>query len=215
MPRRIIGRLAAALLSCALLAGLAWAGPLEQAGLVELITLDPSIKLDMRYATPDNFTGQAVYPSAKCYLRRDVAIRLAAAQKALREQGLGLKIFDCYRPFSVQKRFWELVPIEGYVAKPVEENGRPMQGSKHNRGAAVDLTLIDAQGHELEMPTPFDDFTEHAGRAHPGHSLKARANMKKLEATLAAQGFAPLPSEWWHFDGPDWERYELLDAPLD
>jgi beta-N-acetylhexosaminidase/D-alanyl-D-alanine dipeptidase len=215
MARGIAARLLGGLLLGAWLAGAAWAGPLEDAGLVELVTLDPSIKLDIRYATRDNFTGQAVYPSGKCFLRRAVAQRVVAAQKILQEQGLGLKIYDCYRPFNVQKRFWEIMPVEGFVAKPVEENGRPVQGSKHNRGAAVDLTLIDAQGNELEMPTPFDDFSEKAGRAYPGNSLKASANMKKLEATLAAQGFTPLPTEWWHFDGPGWERYELLDAPLD
>lgn len=193
----------------------AWAGPLEEAGLVDVTTLAPSIALDIRYATSDNFTGQPVYPVAKCFLRRDVAQRLAAAQAALEAQGLGLKVFDCYRPFSIQKKFWALVPNENYVAKPVERDGKPAQGSKHNRGAAVDLTLIDAAGRELVMPTGFDDFSEKAGRGYAGNSLEAQANMKKLEAAMTAQGFAPLPSEWWHFDGPGWEGYGLLDAPID
>jgi beta-N-acetylhexosaminidase/D-alanyl-D-alanine dipeptidase len=193
----------------------AGAGPLDDAGLVEVTTLAPSIVLDIRYATADNFTGQPVYPAAKCFLRRDVAQRLVAAQAALQAQGLGLKVYDCYRPFSIQKRFWSLVPNDNYVAKPVEKDGKPFQGSKHNRGAAVDLTLIDAAGRELVMPTGYDDFSEKAGRNYPGNSPEAQANMKKLEAAMTAQGFAPLSSEWWHFDGPGWEGYELLDAPID
>ena len=191
------------------------AGPLEDAGLVDVTKLDPSIVLDIRYATADNFTGQPVYPAAKCFLRHDVAQRVAAAQASLKAQGLGLKVFDCYRPFSIQKKFWALVPNEDYVAKPVEQYGRPAQGSKHNRGAAVDLTLIDAAGRELVMPTGFDDFSEKAGRSYAGNSPEAQANMKKLEAAMAAQGFTPLPSEWWHFDGPGWQAYDLLDAPID
>lgn len=197
------------------LASSAGAGPLEDAGLVEVTKLAPSIVLDIRYATADNFTGQPVYPAAKCFLRRDVAQRLAAAQAALQAQGLGLKVYDCYRPFSIQKRFWSLVPNENYVAKPVEKDGKPFLGSKHNRGAAVDLTLIDASGRELVMPTGFDDFSEKAGRSYAGNTPEAQANMKTLEAAMAAQGFAPLPSEWWHFDGPGWEGFELLDAPID
>ncbi len=213
-PKRRLAALGAAL-ALLIFCGLAWAGPLEQAGLVDITSVEPGIRLDIRYATANNFTGQAVYPAAKCYLRRDVAFRLAAAHQALASEGLGVKVYDCYRPFSVQKRFWELVPDENYVAKPVEKNGKPVIGSKHNRGAAVDITLVDARGDELEMPTPFDDFTEKAGRAHAGNSPAAQANMKKLEAAMTAQGFDPLPSEWWHFDGPGWQGFDLLDVPFD
>ncbi len=203
------------LLFLAALASPAWAGPPESSGLVDVTKLDPSIALDIRYATSDNFTGQTVYPVAKCFLRRPVAERLAAVQAALKADGLGLKVFDCYRPFSIQKKFWTLVPNENYVAKPVEQGGKLVQGSKHNRGAAVDLTLIDAQGRELVMPTGFDDFSEKASRGYSGNSPQAQANMKRLEAAMSSQGFSPLPSEWWHFDGPGWENYDLLDAPID
>lgn len=210
-PRHLLATLSLLLA----LAAPAWAGPLEDADLVDVTKLIPSIALDIRYATADNFTGQPVYPAARCYLRRDVAQRLAAAQAALQARGLGLKVFDCYRPFGIQKRFWELVPNENYVAKPVEKDGRPFQGSKHNRGAAVDLTLIDAAGRELVMPTGYDDFSEKAGRAYAGNSPEAQANMKTLEDAMVAQGFAPLASEWWHFDGPGWEGFDLLDAPFE
>lgn len=187
---------------------------LRAAGLVDIETTSPTIRLDIRYATPDNFTGQAVYPLAKCYLRRDVAERLDRVQKDLAGQGLGLKAFDCYRPFSIQERFWEIVPQEGYVARPVRKDGRPASGSKHNRGAAVDVTLVDASGRELPMPTGFDDFSEKAHRNYRGGDPAALANSRLLEEAMVRQGFAPLPTEWWHFDGPGWEGYELLDIPF-
>ncbi len=192
------------------------AGPAtpEAAGLVDVTTLIPDLKLDIRYATPDNFTHVAVYPAARCFLREDVAKRLARVQADLKKEGLGLKVYDCYRPFSIQQKFWALVPDEDWVAKPVEKNGKPVSGSKHNRGAAVDLTLVDAAGNALPMPSGFDDFTEKARRNYTGGDKAARENSRKLEAAMQKQGFEPLASEWWHFDGPGWQGYELLDVPL-
>lgn len=182
--------------------------------LVEPTKLDPTIRLDLRYATANNFTGVVVYPAARCWLRRDVAERLVRVQARLRAQHLGLALFDCYRPFSVQQRFWALVPDPRYVAEPVVENGKPTAGSKHNRGAAVDLTLVDANGTELPMPTAFDDFSERAHRNAQDASPEALRNRALLEDAMRAEGFEPLPTEWWHFDGPDWQRYELIDQPL-
>ena len=192
------------------------AGPAtpEAAGLVDITKAAPDVKLDIRYATPDNFTHVAVYPAARCFLRADVAKRLARVQADLEKQGLGLKVYDCYRPFSIQKKFWALVPNEDWVAKPVEKDGKPASGSKHNRGAAVDLTLVDAAGKELPMPSGFDDFSEKARRDYAGGDPAARANAKRLEAAMQKAGFDPLPSEWWHFDGPGWQGYELLDVPI-
>lgn len=186
----------------------------EAAGLVDVTTVAPDVKLDIRYATPDNFTHVTVYPAARCFLRADVAARLARVQAELKKQGLGLKVYDCYRPFSIQKKFWALVPNEDWVAKPVEKDGKPASGSKHNRGAAVDLTLVDASGKELPMPSGFDDFSEKARRDYTGGDPAARANSKRLEAAMQKAGFEPLPTEWWHFDGPGWQGYELLDAPI-
>jgi beta-N-acetylhexosaminidase/D-alanyl-D-alanine dipeptidase len=171
--------------------------------------------MDIRYATPDNFTGRAVYPVARCLLRRPVAQSLARVQKALEARGLGLQVWDCYRPFTAQERLWEIVPDERYVARPVRSaDGEPVDGSKHNRGAAVDLTLIDARGNELAMPTAYDDFSERAHRASALWSEPARKNAELLETHMAAEGFLPLPTEWWHFDGPNWERFPLADLPL-
>lgn len=187
---------------------------LRAAGFVEPVTLDRTLVLDIRYATADNFTHRAVYPSARCFLRADVARRLLAAQKELRRQGLGLKIYDCYRPFRVQEAFWKLVPDENYVARPERTNGRITAGSKHNRGAAVDVGLVDAKGRDVPLPTGFDDFTAKAHRDYRDAPPEALENRAILEQAMAAQGFEPLPSEWWHFDGPGWQGYEMLDLPL-
>ena len=189
-------------------------GTPEAAGLVNIETVAPDIRLDIRYATPDNFTGVAVYPAPRCFLRSDVAKRLAQVAADLKKEGLGLKVYDCYRPFSIQKKFFSIVPNEDWVAKPVEKDGKPVSGSKHNRGAAVDLTLVDADGKELPMPSGFDDFTEKARRDYTGGDPAARANARRLEAAMARHGFEPLPTEWWHFDGPGWQGYELLDTPI-
>jgi D-alanyl-D-alanine dipeptidase len=181
---------------------------------VDLAAIDPTIRLDLRYATAENFTGVAIYPVARCLLRPEVAQRLVHVQRRLREEGLGLLVWDCYRPLAVQERFWELVPDERYVARPLRRDGRPVAGSKHNRGAAVDVTLVDESGRPLSMPTGFDDFSARAHRGAPGTPPAARANAARLEAAMTAEGFEPLPTEWWHFDAPGWQGYELLDVPL-
>jgi len=183
---------------------------------VDIAAIDPTIAIDMRYASTNNFTKAVVYPVARCLLRRDAAERLARAQARLRADGKGLKLWDCYRPFSVQKKFWKLVPDERYVAQPVADGaGRPLRGSKHNRGAAVDLTLVDGAGRSLEMPTDHDDFSKRAHRGSRSASPAARANAQHLEDVMKAEGFEPLPTEWWHFDAPGWEKYPLSDQPLE
>jgi D-alanyl-D-alanine dipeptidase len=187
---------------------------LAAAGLVEPSGLDASLVLDIRYATENNFTGKRVYPAALCYLRADIARRLVAVQADLRRQGLGLKIYDCYRPFSVQEAFWRIMPDERYVGKPERKDGVIVKSSRHNRGAAVDVTLVDAKGKEQTMPTGYDDFTDKAHRDSPAASPEARRNSLTLERAMQAQGFDPLPTEWWHFDGPGWQGFEPLDLPF-
>ncbi|MEW6272053.1 MAG: M15 family metallopeptidase, partial [Thermodesulfobacteriota bacterium] len=179
-----------------------------------LAQVEPSILIDIRYATTDNFTGVAVYPVARCLLRPDVAERLARVQRELETRGLGLKVWDCYRPISVQQRLCALVPDSRYVLEPVLRDGQPVEGSKHNRGAAVDLTMVDASGRELVMPTGYDDFSERAHRNYMGGDPQAVRNMRILEVAMVREGFEPLPTEWWHFDGPGWEKYPLSDVPL-
>ncbi len=183
-------------------------------GFTDVAKLEPSIRLDIRYATTNNFAKTKVYPAARCLLRRDVARRLVAVHRSLRKRGLGLKIWDCYRPFSVQQRFWKLVPDARYVARPVVKNGRPYSGSKHNRGAAVDLTVVDRNGVQLEMPTDYDDFSNKAHRGYTGASKRARRNAALLERAMVKQGFTGLATEWWHFDGPNWQRYPLANIKL-
>lgn len=175
--------------------------------LVEVTNVSPRIRLDIRYATPNNFTGKKVYSSQRCFLRRKTAERLHLVQLMLEKQGLGLKIYDAYRPLSVQKDFWNLVPDPNFVANPIE-------GSKHNRGASVDLTLVDSMGKELPMPTDFDEFSEKASRKFHGCSKEARKNRELLEKAMTAQGFIPFEHEWWHFDDPEWEDYPILDLDV-
>lgn len=184
------------------------------AGFVEPQGEDPSLRLDLRYATTGNFVHRKVYPSARCFLRARVAERLLRVQAKLRGVGLGLKLYDCYRPFSVQEEFWSIVPDERYVSKPERKNGLIVKSSRHNRGAAVDVTLVDAQGHDMRMPTGFDDFTSAAHRGHAKRGSLAARNSDLLERAMTAEGFLPLATEWWHFDDPEWKEYPPLDLPL-
>ena len=176
--------------------------------LVELQRVSPNIRLDVRYATSDNFTGRAVYSSSRVFLVDQTAKRLHRVQQALEKQGLGLKIFDGYRPLSVQKIFWSLVPNSSYIADP-------SKGSMHNRGTAVDVTLVNQIGEDLSMPTPFDEFTEKAHRCYRGCSPEEMFNRDLLEKFMKSEGFIPYPEEWWHFDDPEWESYPLLDVPFE
>ncbi len=181
------------------------------AGVPDLVDLQkevPDLVLDIRYATTNNFMKQAVYPVAKCYLRRTSAHKLTAVQKELKTKSLGLKIFDGYRPLSAQRKLWAIVPDERYVANPAK-------GSRHNRGAAVDVTLIDKKGKELVMPTPYDDFTEKAHRTYKDLPAEAIKNRQLLEDVMKKHGFTGLDTEWWHFDDVDWKNYEILDVDFD
>lgn len=177
--------------------------------LLDVRKVAPQVVVDLRYATAENFTGKVLYPkSARCYLRRDVAEALLAVDKALRAEGLGLKVFDCYRPLRVQFLLWEIVADERYVADP-------KKGSRHNRGAAVDLTLVNQAGQELVMPTPFDDFTEKAHRSYEALPEEAKRNRHKLQAAMQAAGFVGLATEWWHFDHQGWQRYPMSDISFE
>jgi len=177
--------------------------------LVEVIKVNPRIKLDIRYATENNFTKKIVYSSARCFLRKATMDKLSKVQEELELQGLGLKVFDGYRPRSVQYKFWELCPNRLYVADP-------KKGSIHNRGTAVDLTLINLKtGVEFEMPSAFDDFSERAHREYEKMTPVVAKNCKLLEDVMVKHGFTPKPWEWWHFDDADWQKYDLLDVPFE
>ena len=167
------------------------------------------IPIDIRYATEDNFMKRPLYPVAKAFLRAPAATALQAVQRELALSGLGIKVFDAYRPYRVTEAMWEPIRNPDYVADPAK-------GSRHNRGAAVDLTLIDlATGAELPMPTGYDDFTERAAHAFSDLPADAMRNRALLRDVMVKHGFQPLPSEWWHYDFSGWERFELMDVPLE
>lgn len=177
--------------------------------LVRLSEVIPGIILDLVYSTNDNFTGKAVYPSCStAYLCRGPAFRLKNVQESLKKRGLFLKIWDGYRPHSVQKLFWELVPDPRYV-------GNPATGSKHNRGAAVDVTLVDSTGAELLMQSRFDDFSERAHRSYNSCDQALLENVRILTEAMTAAGFIASSTEWWHFEDPEWADYPLLDISFE
>jgi zinc D-Ala-D-Ala dipeptidase len=182
-----------------------------------LVAADPDKRLveitdiprDVRYATTNNFMHAQLYPVAKVYVRRPAAIALHEIERELAREGLGLKLFDGYRPYRVTVRMWKPIRNPDFVADPAK-------GSRHNRGAAVDLTLIDLRtGHELPMPTGYDDFTSHARQDFNDLPADVIANRAKLRKVMESHGFDALPSEWWHFDLRGWEKFELLDLPLE
>ncbi|MEO7731947.1 MAG: M15 family metallopeptidase [Kofleriaceae bacterium] len=183
------------------------ATPAERADdLIDIAAVIPDAVIDIRYATADNFTGKVLYPVARCKLRRAVAARLAKAATALRAQDRRLVLWDCYRPRSIQQELWRRVPDPRYVADP-------RVGSKHGRGAAVDVALVDQAGKAVVLPTKFDDFSP---AAHRDQALAGEpgAEARRLEAAMAAAGFQPLATEWWHFDAPDSANYALSDEAL-
>lgn len=175
--------------------------------IVDLLSVDSTFVLDIRYATADNFTGKVLYPAAKAKLRRVAAESLAAVQRELRTMGLGLKIYDGYRPLAIQWKLWEIVANPEFVADP-------RKGSKHNRGAAVDLTIVDSLGNELEMPTGYDDFTEKASHEYMDLPESALSNRAVLLDVMTRHGFLPIKSEWWHYDFRGWEQFDIKDEPL-
>jgi len=186
------------------------AGPFRAPDLVELTTLDPTIKLDIRYARGDNFTGRAVYTEARAFLQRPAAEALARVHRALRRDGYGLMVFDGYRPWSVTKLFWDITPADKkvYVADPAK-------GSRHNRGCAVDLTLFDLRtGREVTMPSPYDASDARAHATYDGGTADERRARERLNDAMTQAGFFVYPYEWWHFDWKDWRAYPILDIPF-
>lgn len=172
--------------------------------LVDVGKVIPDAVIDIRYATDENFTGVALYARPVCKLRRAVAERLARAAASLRLRERRLLVWDCYRPTSVQEKLWKLVPDPRYVADP-------KIGSKHSRGAAVDVGIVSEAGGAVLLPTAYDDFSE---AAHREQALAGErgSEARQLEAAMTEAGFVGLPTEWWHFDAP--EAYPLSDEPL-
>jgi zinc D-Ala-D-Ala dipeptidase len=188
-------------------------GPPRESGeflkpdLVELVTLDRTMRLDIRYATADNLAGRPVYPEARAFLQRPAAEALVRVSAALRRQGYGLLIFDGYRPWSVTKIFWDVTPPEKreFVADPAK-------GSKHNRGCAVDLSLYSlGTGREVPMPSAYDEMSPRAYPTYEGGTTGEREARDALRRAMEAEGFTVEPNEWWHFNYRDWARYPVLN----
>ena len=176
--------------------------------LVDLRLTVPDAVFEMRYAGSDNFLGRAVYPRSAAFLRRSSAAKLARADAALRAQGLRLTVFDAYRPLSVQRLMWKAKPDRRYVADPA-------RGSAHNRGGAVDVGLLDAEGKALPMPSAFDEFGPRAAHDAPSAAPAQREHARILKAAMEAAGFASLAEEWWHYRDPASKEWPLLDIPLE
>lgn len=176
---------------------------------VNVKKLIPGIYIDMRYATSRNFTGKVIYGTSACFLREKVARRLARVQKRLLAQSYSLKIWDAYRPKSAQVVLWKATPrkLRRYVANP-------KKGSKHSRGAAVDVTLVDSLGNDCEMPTKFDDFSIRARSSYPNHTRQAIKHRTILHNAMKAEGFLSVSGEWWHFNDPEWRIYSLSNISL-
>ncbi|HNU41122.1 MAG: D-alanyl-D-alanine dipeptidase [Bacteroidetes bacterium OLB12] len=178
----------------------------------ELINLEkfiPDVVLEIGYATTNNLTGEKVYNLPRAYARKPVAEALKKIQADLKRKGLGLKIFDGYRPYSATVKFYELFGDTTYVASPYK-------GSRHNRGCALDLTLINLKtGKELQMPTGWDSFTKEAWPSTPVADPTIRANRKLLIDTMEKFGFTVYESEWWHFDFVGWQKFEVLDIDFE
>jgi D-alanyl-D-alanine dipeptidase len=178
---------------------------------VEIVGLDPTIKLDIRYATARNFVGRPVYTEARAFLQRPAAEALVRVQHALQPKGYGLLVFDGYRPWSVTKLFWDVTPSSkrDFVANP-------KKGSKHNRGCAVDLSLYDLRsGSEVQMPSAYDEMSPRASPDYTGGTAEERARRDLLRRAMEAQGFTVEPNEWWHFNCREWREYPILDVPFD
>ncbi len=177
--------------------------------LIEIKKHIPTIKLDIRYAGKNNFAKQAVYKQARAFARLPVVDALENVQDELKKSGYGLKIFDGYRPYSVTVKFFAIASDKTFVANPKD-------GSRHNRGCAIDLTLIDLRtGKELEMPTPYDSFAAEAASDFNNLPAKIIQNRKLLRDTMEKHGFRVLNNEWWHFDFIGWQNYDLIDIAFE
>jgi D-alanyl-D-alanine dipeptidase len=174
----------------------------------ELVNLEkfiPDIKLEIRYATTNNFTGEKIYNLARAYARKPVAEALKKAQAEFKKQGVGIKIFDAYRPYKATVKFYEVYHDTTYVASPY-------RGSRHNRGCAIDMTIVDLKtGEELKMPTEFDSFKKEAWPTTPVKDPLIKKNRDLIISVMERNGFKVNASEWWHFDFVGWKKYEVMD----
>ncbi len=186
-------------------------GDFRKPELVELVKLDPTIELDIRYASTNNFMGTPFYDEARAFLQRPAAEALVRVSRKLKPLGYGLIIHDGYRPWYVTKMFWDATPDDKkiFVANPQE-------GSRHNRGCAVDLSLYDLKtGQEVEMPSGYDEMSERAYPSYQGGTPEARRLRDLLRHEMELEGFTVYQYEWWHFDYQDWAKYPILNLTFE
>lgn len=184
-------------------------------GLVLLKDLDDSFIIDLRYATSDNFFKKCFYPVEVCAIRRETGKKLVKANQIFKEKGYTIKVWDAYRPLSIQRAFYEAYPGTIFVAKPPDPSITSNLRPRHNNGMAVDITLVDSNGKELEMPSEFDDFTEKASPTYEHMTIEARKNIDYMRGVMEGLGFRIHEGEWWHFvDGIE-EPNPYLDIPLE
>ena len=186
------------------------AGPFRKPELRELVKLDPTIKLDIRYANRNNFLGRPVYKEARAFLQKPAAEAIVRAHQKLRRLGYGIVVFDGYRPWSVTKIFWDVTPPDKkiFVADP-------SQGSRHNRGCAVDLSLFElATGKIVQMPSEYDEMTERAHINYACATPEAKHLREMLRSAMESEGFAVYEPEWWHYDYKDWKEYPIQNVPF-
>lgn len=177
--------------------------------LVDLPGMIPTLVLDIRYATTNNFTGEQIYNLPRAYARRPVAEALRKAQAEFLKMGLKVKIYDAYRPYKATVKFYEVYRDTTYVASPY-------RGSRHNRGCALDMTLVDAvTGEEIPMPTPFDSFKREAWPTSKVSDPVIRKNRTILIEVMQRHGFRVNASEWWHFDFVGWQKFDVLDIDFE
>ena len=187
------------------------AGQFRPPDLVELARAVPGLRLEIRYATSNNFLGTPVYEQARAFLQRPAADALARVARAVRREGFGLLVFDAYRPWYVTKIFWDATPDDKkqFVADPAE-------GSRHNRGCAVDLTLYDLKtGLAVGMPSGYDEMTARAYADYAGGTDAERQHRATLRRAMEAEGFTVYPYEWWHYDYRDWKLYAIGNVPFE
>jgi len=184
--------------------------PTREPDLVEIVRLDPSIRLDIRYSTANNLVGRPVYSEARAFLQRPAAEALVRVNRVLKEKGYGLLVFDGYRPWSVTKQFWDLTPADKKIFV-----ANPKNGSRHNRGGAVDLTLYDlATGREADMGGAYDETTARSFVTYDKGPKDALARRELLIDAMGNEGYFVYAFEWWHFDWKDWREYPILDVPF-
>lgn len=178
-------------------------------GLVNVCDIDDGFIIDLRYAKENNFTRKKIYPAEVCVLQEETALKLSRANRDFKELGLKIKVWDAYRPIYVQRIFWDMVRDDRFVANPNKN------ASRHNRGTAVDITLVKENGEELRMPSEFDDFSEKAYRNYKFMSSEERDNLNLMTEIMLLNGFLIIDTEWWHFEDDAYKKYDIYNIDLD